>query len=676
MRYKGVEMNRILESYLGDFIKENNFDHYEISKAFELFVNYTILTKVLAGPFDLEMTVVGGGNDTAIDGVAIILNEHLVTTKEEIDYFKNRLKRLDVRFVFVQSKTSEKFETGPLGNFLFGVRSFFEKSSSIPANEQIMNLRNLKEYIYDQSLDMNSTPVCELYYATTGTWTEDKILEGRVQAEIQILKATQLFSDVKFCWLDGETLKKYYRELRNKVVKQITFDKHTSLPSINGILQAYIGVLPANEYLKLITDDEGNLQRNLFYDNVRDYQGNNQVNREIADTINDVSHNDTFSLLNNGITVVAKSITQVGTTFTIRDYQVVNGCQTSHVLYLNKKANTDKIFVPLKLIVTDDVEITNKITRATNRQTSVTIEAFESLEPFHKQLEEFYNTFKGEKPLYYERRSKQFEGFPIPTNEIITIPVQTQSFLGMFLNEPHSTHRYYGELLKANEGRIFLEGHNPYPYYISGFGAYLLQKFFQAKKIPPQYEYKLFKYHLLMLFRLLVKGTEIPYLNSKKIEKYCSDLREILWDEPRALQIFMKGIEIIDIAREKTAYSAYESSRRKAFTEEIIAQAIAQERPQSGSQNNKDIVEVIESTLKKRQFQIATAQREKGVVKKYSEVLGYGFISSTSYEKDIFIHYSGIRVEGYRILQPGDKVSFVITENQKGLNAQDVIVIK
>ncbi len=522
-------MDKILETYLADFSQEQNIEHLEKSQAFELFVNYSVLSKIHAGPFDVESTSVGGGNDNSIDGIGIIVNEHLVTTKEEVDYFKKSLRRLDVRFIFIQAKTSEKFDMGDIGNFLFGVKNFFEPSSSLPSNAEVQNLRSLKDYIYDQSLDMNDSPLCELFFATTGTWTGDKTLDGRVQAEIQSLKETKLFSNVKFSWIDGETLKKYYRELRNKVVKQITFEKHTTAPSIKGVLQAYIGILPGSEYLRLITDDEGYLQRNLFYDNVRDYQGNNPVNLEIAGTINDPLHNDLFSLLNNGITVVAKSINQVGTTFTIRDYQIVNGCQTSHVLYLNRSYVTDKIFIPVKLIVTDDVEITSKITRATNRQTAVQVEAFESLQRFHKELEEFYNTYKSEKPLYYERRSRQYDGLPIRADQIISLPLQTHSFLAMFLNEPHSTHRYYGEVLKANEDRMFLEGHSTYPYYISGYAFNLLWKFFQTKKISPLH--KVFRFHLLMIFRLLAEKSDLPFLNSKKIDKYCMDLKDILWNK-------------------------------------------------------------------------------------------------------------------------------------------------
>ena len=124
-------MDRILEGYLNNFITEKGLEHLEKEAAFEQFVNFTVLSKIITDPIELENVSVGGGNDTAIDGLAILVNEHLVSSKEEIDYFRKNLRRLDVRFVFIQAKTSDKFDMGAIGNFLFGVKDFFDKVPSL-----------------------------------------------------------------------------------------------------------------------------------------------------------------------------------------------------------------------------------------------------------------------------------------------------------------------------------------------------------------------------------------------------------------------------------------------------------------------------------------------------------------------------------------------------------------
>ena len=68
------------------------------------------------------------------------------------------------------------------------------------------------------------------------------------------------------------------------------------------------------------------------------------------------------------------------------------------------------------------------------------------------------------------------------------------------------------------------------------------------------------------------------------------------------------------------------------------------------------------------------AERVMGTVKWFNRVKGYGFIKPESGE-DVFVHYSAIRGEGYRNLDEGDKVDFIIQQGPKGLHAVDVTKI-
>ncbi|RMF59984.1 MAG: cold-shock protein [Calditrichaeota bacterium] len=68
------------------------------------------------------------------------------------------------------------------------------------------------------------------------------------------------------------------------------------------------------------------------------------------------------------------------------------------------------------------------------------------------------------------------------------------------------------------------------------------------------------------------------------------------------------------------------------------------------------------------------AEREIGTVKWFNNAKGYGFILREEGD-EIFVHYTGIRGEGYRTLHEGQKVEFTIVEGNQGLQAQDVVVI-
>lgn len=639
--------DRIIEGYLKDFTKTEELDHLKESDAFEYFINYCVVSRDHPDPFELEDTCVGGSGDLGIDGIAVLVNDHVVSSKEDVDFFKKQLRRLDVRFIFIQSKTSAAFDAGEIGNFLFGVRTFF--MSKTLDNSQLKRARELKEYVYDSSIDMDKAPVCDLYYATLGKWTSDKHLKSRVDSDTKLLRDTDLFSDVTFTPLDADAIKALYRELKRKVVKEIAFEKHTILPRIDGVQEAYIGVLPAKEYLKLICDENGRLQRSLFYDNVRDFQGNNPVNQEIRETLQDATQRDKFTVLNNGITVVAQSLTKIGFSFKLIDFQVVNGCQTSHVLY-SVRAAAESVQIPIKLIVTTDQEVTNAIIKGTNRQTEVKIEAFESLNPFQKDLEEFYSIVGEGKAirLYYERRSRQYDHLPINPHHIISLTAQVKSFVGMFLAEPHSTHRYYGELLNANRNRIFLSDHSPFPYYIAGYALYSLEQLFHIGALPRRF--KKFKFQLLMFFRLLSETSELPYLNNKKaMEKYCSGLLETLLSSAETSKVFKKSVEMLEDGLKKKA-GTIDAVRLRSFTNELIEAA----RPGAP----KDSVPI---------------QRELGVVKWFSDIKGYGFIQSESRDADLFVHFRSIRGTGYRSLTIGDRVEYSPVEAPGGPKAEDVV---
>ncbi|MDO9538299.1 MAG: AIPR protein, partial [Thermoplasmata archaeon] len=266
--------DKIVAGYLRDFVEDYGLETLKEPEAFEHFFNYCVVTTHVPSTFPIDDVHTGKDGNPGIDGLAIVINEHLVNSAEEVDFFAKHSGRLDVRFVFLQSKTGTKFDMGEIANFVFAVKDFFAATPTYTSNDKMNQLRDLKNHIYEKhSIRMETNPAALLYYATTGKWENHPTLRSRIDTEIGDISALSLFSEVKFIPYDSDKIRNLYRELKHKAVKGINLDKHTILPAIEHVQEAYIGILPCKEYLKLISDDQGNMQKGLFYDNVRDFQG-------------------------------------------------------------------------------------------------------------------------------------------------------------------------------------------------------------------------------------------------------------------------------------------------------------------------------------------------------------------------------------------------------------------
>ena len=372
--------------------------------------------------------------------------------------------------------------------------------------------------------------------------------------------AENLFSDVIFTPVDADYLQRLFKATIDKIQAEIDFPERITLPEMDGISEAYLGILPAKTFLSLVSDDDGVI-KSILYDNVRDFQGENDVNREIAETLSSPD-SDKFVILNNGITIICKELRNiVRNRFLLGDYQIVNGCQTSHVLYYNKNLIGDDVYVSVKIISTTDEDTVSKIVKATNRQTEVSDEQLMALNDFNKKLEAYYQTYSGTQRLYYERRSKQYANTTeIEKVRIITVPTQIKSFSSMFLDKPHLASRYYGRLLKDSND-MFNSDHCPIAYYVSAYALYKIEYLIRNKQIDQQYNR--YRFHILMLIKYLaLKGKPQPPLNSHKMEQLCQEIQTILNNPNMLSQYIERACRII----ERTVNDLADSENAKTAT--------------------------------------------------------------------------------------------------------------
>lgn len=561
-------MDRITKSLLTEFTTERNLDALPEDTQFEHFAAFLTVGRSLAEGFETADVVIGSGGDTGIDAVAIIVNGSLIDDAAAIAEFVDRNGYLDVSFVFVQAERSSSFETSKIGQFSYGVQDFFKDKGTLPRSKEITRLAEIMTAIYKESSKFKrGNPICRLYYVTTGTWLGDQALEARRKAAIDDISALRMFRNVEFVPIDAEGIQRLDRESRNSVSRDFDFGQKTVVPTIAGVTEAYVGLLPAPEFLRLIEDENGDMLRGIFYDNVRDWQDFNAVNAEMRDTLISANDRARFALMNNGVTVIAKTLRTTANRFFIEDYQVVNGCQTSHVLHDQRDSIDETVMIPLRLIATRDEDVIASIVKATNRQTEVREEQLLALSDFQKKLESFFNAFDDHERLYYERRSRQYNNVGgIEKTRIVTPGSLIRAFASMFLEEPHRATRSYRRILDRVGTDLFAVGDKLEPYYVAALASYRLEYLFRNQLLDGMY--RAARYEILLALRTAEIPPPLPKMNSREIERLCRPLIGKLWNSGESERLFASASQLVLKAAGGNLDAA--PLRTEPFTEALI----------------------------------------------------------------------------------------------------------
>ena len=308
-------MDRITEGLLAEFSKEFGIEAFSQDVRFEHFAAWlTVRRHYSDTTFEPAELVTGKGDDTGIDAIAVIANNNLVTDVEEIDDLLGVNGYLDVTFVFVQAERSPHFDSGKIGKFGFGIKDFFG-DGKLPKNDAIKEYRKIMGAVYDASGKFRSgNPNIFIYYVTTGAWNNDNALVVRAETETADLRSTGMFGDVEFIPVGANQIQSLYRQTKNAISREFVFDRKVVLSEAQGVTAAYLGFVKKTDLLKLVCDENGEIVKSLFYENVRDYLGLNSINHEIEVTLNSPTV-DRFSLMNNGVTMITRTLKTTGDKF-------------------------------------------------------------------------------------------------------------------------------------------------------------------------------------------------------------------------------------------------------------------------------------------------------------------------------------------------------------------------
>ena len=219
---------------------------------------------------------------------------------------------------------------------------------------------------------------------------------------------------------------------------RISFDI-TGIPICKYIVDASTSVLIAPIKAHELVSLNGISDQSVFAFNVRGPLGRTQVNRDIVKSIKDKYTHKLFPLFHNGITIIAGCVYEDEDKITIKNYHVVNGCQSLSALYKNQSSVTDDLRILTKILLMDiSSSLPEKVTRFSNNQNGVRPRDFKSNNPIQIRLQnEFEHKYRGLFSLAI-KRGEDLGNVEVISNEDVGLYL-----MAFDLKEPWSTHRRY-----------------------------------------------------------------------------------------------------------------------------------------------------------------------------------------------------------------------------------------
>lgn len=227
-----------------------------------------------------------------------------------------------------------------------------------------------------------------------------------------------------------------------------------------GNLQAIVCSVPADQIVRLVADPSTPTRVNwdIFDENLRGFLG---LANEVNDRVYKAATGDDrykFWYLNNGIAIVCEKYRyqpgRVNPVVTLVDPQVVNGCQTSNVLFEVSRIEPRKIQdieVMVRIYATDDPSMRREIALANNTQSKIRSRDLMSNDPIQKKIENILSA----RGIHYSR--KQYTGGADP-GLISVDPLRLgQIIVTAVLDEPDRAHTRSDEIFSDRYEEIFNE---------------------------------------------------------------------------------------------------------------------------------------------------------------------------------------------------------------------------
>jgi hypothetical protein len=466
----------------------------ELSEAdyFEVFCAEQALKNFDVSYDDIEEGIVGDGGDGGIDSIYTLINGEPIHEDTDLSIYRGDIS---IELHIIQSKKSYGFSEDTIHRFIASTSELLDLSDPLSHLAQTYNSKLvaiISKFREAFTRFTSKLPKLAIHYYYAALGAE---VHPNVQRQVARLQETVkgLFSnaDFTFDFLGARDLLGLARAQPSAT--HILKLAETPIAGDNS----FICLVRLSDYREFITDEQGRYRRMIFDANVRDYQGDVEVNRAIRQTLLQPEGED-FWWLNNGITILATHASHSGKTLTIRDPRVVNGLQTSQEVFRafqTSSVPSEDRSILVRVIMAESPASYQRIVRATNSQTNVPPASLRATDPIHRDIEDFLKA----KGFYYERRKNCYKNDGRPRDKIISIPYLAQATMAILLGRADDARARPSTLIKSDQDyQTVFNSQYPMPaYFVCVTLMKRVETFLRSKGLVPK-EVNNLKFHLAM----------------------------------------------------------------------------------------------------------------------------------------------------------------------------------
>ncbi|SEO19865.1 AIPR protein [Duganella sp. CF517] len=484
-------MHLVTKSYFESFCKDFGAP-YEEAKNFEAFVNYCVFSKYSGDNVEASDLVYEGA-DPGIDGALLFLDDRAVFSVEElIEVFDTTKREYQVTIVLTQAKRSTTWSKQEIDSFVSAIIDYLSETPAQPHSQYLSDFRKMFVAIFQNiGRIKGGLPNIHAYFLTAAPDTEAVEINAAFQIGEAALKKMGYSNETLLVKGHREIIHELWLSAEGPMEARLATVGYAPFPAVPNISNAYVATVTARSFIDAILKDKnGAPRKKLFEENVRDFLGVDvEVNSEIAETLSDADKKARFGLMNNGVTIVASSVRPAGQEIYIRDFQIVNGCQTSNILISMDDVVDNTVCLMIKLIEADEPSVIDDIVRATNRQSKVEDAQFISTLTALRDLEQYFNArgVTEASRIYFERRKGQYRADNVAPVRIFDARETARCYAAMVMMRPDLSSRYPNRLTGELLSEVFVKGAHEEDYYTACFSHYRLRMLTSNKRFDGKY---------------------------------------------------------------------------------------------------------------------------------------------------------------------------------------------